>query len=65
VSLLLLLLDLPLQQPERIARNPWVPLILMLLVVFVLAVGFAGGLVFLLIWLKRRKLKQAATGEIS
>ena len=66
MSLLLLsfLLDVPLNS-ERIARDPWVPLILLLVIVFVLAVGFAGGLVFLLIWLKRRKLKQAATGEVS
>lgn len=56
--LLLLLFDVPLQS-ERIVRDPWVLLILLLLIVFVLAVGFAGGLVFLLIWLKRRKLKQA------
>ena len=66
MSLLLLsfLLDVPLNS-ERIARDPWVALIPLLVIVFVLAVGFAGGLVFLLIWLKRRKLKQAVTGEVS
>ena len=37
----------------------WGVLILLLAVVFVLAVGFAAGLVFLLIRIKRRKLKQA------
>lgn len=64
MALLLLLLDVPMNS-ERIARDPWVPLILLLVIVFVLAVGFAGGLVFLLIWLKRRKLKQAATAASS
>lgn len=54
------LLDVPLQS-ERIARDPWVMLVLLLLIVFVLAVGFAGGLVVFLIWFKRRKLKQEAT----
>ena len=33
----------------------WGPLLLLLAVVFILAVSFAAGLVFLLIWLKRRK----------
>ncbi len=55
---LTLLLDVP-PPSERVAQDPWVPLILLLLVVFVLAVGFAGGLVVFLIWFKRRKLKQA------
>jgi hypothetical protein len=62
---LLFLLDVPLQS-ERIARDPWVPLILLLVIVLVLAVGFAGGLVVFLIWFKRRKLKQAAAaGEVT
>lgn len=55
---LLLLLDVP-APSERVIQEPWVPLILLLLAVFVLAVGFAGGLVVFLIWYKRRKLKQA------
>jgi hypothetical protein len=55
----LFLLDVPLQS-DRIARDPWVMLVLLLLIVFVLAVGFAGGLVVFLIWFKRRKLKQEA-----
>jgi Flp pilus assembly protein protease CpaA len=63
LRLLLFLLDLPLQS-ERISRDPWVPLVLVLLVVFILAVGFAGGLVVFLIWFKRRKLKQAAADAI-
>ena len=62
--LLSFLFDVPLNS-VRIARDPWVPLILLLVVVFVLALGFAGGLVFLLVWFKRRKLKQAATGDVS
>ena len=33
----------------------WGALILILVIIMVLAVMFAGGLVFLLIWLKRRK----------
>jgi uncharacterized iron-regulated membrane protein len=33
----------------------WGPLLLLLAIVFVLSVSFAAGLVFLLIWLKRRK----------
>lgn len=37
---------------------PWGPLILLLIVVFVLAVGFAAGIVALLIWLKRRKARE-------
>lgn len=58
MSSLLFLLDVPLNS-ERVAQTPWGALILLLVIVFVLAVGFAAGLVFLLIWLKRRKLKQA------
>jgi len=37
----------------------WGALILILVIITVLAVMFAGGLVFLLIWLKRRKMKDA------
>jgi hypothetical protein len=37
----------------------WGPLLLLLVVVFVLAVSFAAALVFLLIWLKRRKAGSA------
>lgn len=33
----------------------WGPLLLLLAIVFVLAISFAAALVFLLIWLKRRK----------
>jgi len=38
---------------------PWGALIVLLGVVFILAAGFMVGLVFLLIRVKRRKLKQA------
>ncbi len=62
MTLLLFLFDVP-THGERIASDPWVPLILLLVAVFVLAVGFSAGLVFLLIWLKRRKLK--ATSEVN
>jgi hypothetical protein len=34
----------------------WGPLLLLLAIVFILAVSFAGALVVLLIWLKRRKV---------
>jgi len=48
----LLLLD---ARPEPVQVFPWGALILLLVIVFVLAVSFTAGLVFLLIWLKRRK----------
>ncbi len=63
MTFLLSLLDVP-AQGERIARDPWIPLILVSMVALILAVVFAAGLVFFLIWFKRRKLKQAAqSGE--
>jgi len=49
---LLLLLDVP-RDPVR--PLPWGALIVLLAIVFVLAVSFVAGLVFLLIRLKRRK----------
>lgn len=52
---LLFLLDVA---PNPVSVVPWGALILLLLVVFVLAVGFTSGLVFLLIRVKRRKIKQ-------
>ncbi|MEK6283619.1 MAG: hypothetical protein AABN95_24955 [Acidobacteriota bacterium] len=33
----------------------WVTIVILLAVILLLSVAFAGGLVFLLIWLKRRK----------
>ena len=53
---LLLLVDVA---PHPVGVVPWGALILLLVIVFILAVGFTAGLVFLLIRLKRRKLKQA------
>jgi hypothetical protein len=38
-----------------------VVLILLLGIILFLAVAFAGGLVFLLIWLKRRRMRGAET----
>lgn len=49
---LLLLLD---ARPDPVHVVSWGPLILLLAIVFILAVSFTAGLVFLLIWLKRRK----------
>jgi hypothetical protein len=53
---LLLVLD---AKPDPVNVVSWGPLILLLTIVFVLAVTFAAGLVFLLIWLKRRKAGSA------
>ena len=58
MSRLILLLDVP---ADPVSPLPWGALILLLVIVFVLAVGFVAGLVVLLIWLKRRKLKEAAS----
>ena len=40
---------------------PWGALIVLLVIVFVLAVGFVGGIVAILIWYKRRKERQACS----
>jgi hypothetical protein len=55
VSPLLLLLDV---RSDPVSPVPWVALIVLLLIVFVLAIGFTAGLVVLLIWLRRRKNDQ-------
>ena len=52
----LLLLD---ARADPVNVVSWGPLLLLLVVVFVLAVSFAAALVFLLIWLKRRKAGSA------
>jgi putative copper export protein len=57
----LFLLDVPTYGPAP--QTPWGVLILLLVIVFVLAVAFAAGLVFLLIWLKRRKIKNSQTAS--
>ncbi len=54
MNCLLFLIDV---SPGPVGVVSWGALILLLVVVMVLAVAFAGGLVFLLIWLKRRKTK--------
>lgn len=65
MTLLLFLFDVPLPS-EEVGRNPWMSLILLSMIALILSVGFLAGLVFFLIWLKRRKLKQAAeAGEVS
>ncbi|MEP6818227.1 MAG: hypothetical protein ABJA18_01755 [bacterium] len=60
MGLLLLLLD---ARVDPVSPVPWGALMLLLVIVFVLAVGFVAGLVVLLIWLKRRKAKQAAVSS--
>ncbi len=58
MNTLLFLIDL---RPDPVGGGgvvPWGALILLLVIVFILAVGFTGGLVALLIWLKRRKVVQ-------
>jgi len=57
MSSLLLLLD---ARADPVSPVPWGALILLLVIVFVLAVGFVAGLVALLIWFKRRQAKQVA-----
>jgi len=52
VSHLPLLLDV---RPGPVQPVGWGPLLILLTVVFVMSVAVAGGLVVLLIWLKRRK----------
>jgi len=48
---------------DPVSPVPWVPLILLLVIVFVLAVGFVAGLVALLIWFKRRQARGAAESQ--
>ena len=56
----LLLLD---ARADPVSPVPWGALLLLLGIVFVLAVGFVAGLVALLIWFKRRKVKEAAASS--
>jgi hypothetical protein len=51
-----ILFDVPIEPANRF---PWGALILLLLIVFILSVGFVAGLVFLLIRLQRRKAKES------
>jgi len=57
MNFLLFLLDVP--TGPRLAQTNWGLVVLVLAIVFILAVGFAGALTILLIKLKRRKLKEA------
>lgn len=57
MSPLLLLLD---ARADPVSPVPWGALMLLLVIVFVLAVGFVAGLVALLIWFKRRQAKEVA-----
>jgi uncharacterized iron-regulated membrane protein len=45
---------------DPVSAVPWGGLIVLLLIIFVLAVGFTAALVALLIWLRRRKQSEAA-----
>jgi hypothetical protein len=56
MSSLALLLD---ARVDPVSPLPWGALIALLVVVFVLAVGLTAGIVVLLIWIKRRKAKEA------
>ena len=60
----LFLLDVP-PSPQRLAETHWGLLMLVLAIVFILAVGLAGGLAVLLIRFKRRKLKEAEDGLVT
>jgi len=57
---LLLLMDV---SPNPVGGGSGALLILVLGIILFLAVAFAGGLVFLLIWLKRRKMRAAQASE--
>jgi hypothetical protein len=52
LGLVLLMLDVA---PDPVHPIPWGALIVLLAIIFVLAVSFVAGLVFVLIWLKRRR----------
>jgi hypothetical protein len=56
----LFLLDVPADPVSN--PLPWAALIILLAAVFVLAVAFVAGLVVLLIWIKRRKVKGECGG---
>ena len=60
MSFLFLLFDV---RANPASPVPWGALILLLGIVFVLAVAFVAALVALLIWLKRRKAKEAAASS--
>ena len=45
---------------DPVSPVPWGGLIVLLVIIFVLAVGFTAALVALLIWLRRRKQRELA-----
>ena len=57
MSALLLLLDV---RVDPVSPVPWGGLIVLLVIIFVLAVGFTAALIALLIWLRRRKQRELA-----
>lgn len=57
---LMLFLDV---RADPISPIPWGALLLLLVIVFILAVSFTAGLVFLLIRLKRRGTNEAEAGS--
>lgn len=56
----MLLLDV---RVDPVSSTPWSALIVLLIVVFVLAVGFVAGLVGLLVWYKRRQAKEVSASS--
>ena len=58
---MIFLLSLVDAAPNPVGVFSWGALVLLLAIIFILAVGLMAGLVFLLIRLKRRELKQAET----
>ena len=44
---------------DPVSSQPWAGLIVLLIIVFVLAVTVVAGLVFFLIWWKRKKINEA------
>jgi hypothetical protein len=61
LSYLLFYLDVRVAPAEPVG---WGVLIALLAVVLILSVGFAAGLVVLLIWIKRRKSKMTEVTDI-
>ena len=60
MSSLYLLLD---ARADPVSAVPWGALILLLVIVFLLSVGFVTALVGLLIWFKRRKAREAGASS--
>ncbi len=60
MSCLLLFLDV---RVDPVSPVPWGALIVLLVIVFMLAVGITAGVVVLLIWLKRNKSKVTVVSD--